>query len=156
MDETLHHITARRLREARESVGYTQKELAQKIGSSQGSIQKLEGMVSTPPAWDTIRRLSKELGYPIEYLLAMSDDIGLSNDERNLLALFKQCDGAGQNQLLAVAEELAVLNSRAAREAALAAEVAALAEKANDSELAGAILEKVREFVERDNQTNSR
>jgi len=52
---------AERVRQARERLGITQAELAQRIGSTQPAMARLEAGGSTP-SFDTLRRIAAALG----------------------------------------------------------------------------------------------
>ncbi len=62
-----------RLRKARERVGLTQDELAQRCGFGQSQQNKWENGKNTPMV-ETVVNLAEELGVTSDYLLGLTDD----------------------------------------------------------------------------------
>jgi transcriptional regulator with XRE-family HTH domain len=61
-------ICAKKLREAREEIGYSQKQLGLRVGLSDKSISMYEKGTVYPPV-SNLLRISKELKKDIEYFL---------------------------------------------------------------------------------------
>lgn len=68
-------IFAIRLKELRTEKGYTQKQLAELIGTTDDSIFSWEKGRSQPPI-EFIRLLCKALSVSTDYLLGLEDDTG--------------------------------------------------------------------------------
>lgn len=64
-----------RLRELRIEYGFTQKELASKIESTDKSIWAYENQIATPPL-DVLEKLSDVFSCSIDYLVGRADDFG--------------------------------------------------------------------------------
>jgi transcriptional regulator with XRE-family HTH domain len=64
-----------RIKELRAEIGLTQKELAEKIGSTSKSIWAYENKVAIPPL-DVLAKLADTFACSIDYLSGRSDDFG--------------------------------------------------------------------------------
>ena len=64
------------LREIREEMGFSQKELAKQMGVSPTNIYNYESG-RTEPNIDTLIKLSKILNVSVDYLLGLEDDLGV-------------------------------------------------------------------------------
>lgn len=83
------------VREARKRVGLTQRELAERAGTTQSAIARLESG-GTAPSFDLVLRLVRLCGLDLDVMLVERDDsdmaqsarlIGLSTDDRVKRAL---------------------------------------------------------------------
>lgn len=91
-------MISKKIKECRLELGLTQKELAEKIGSTSKNIWAYENNVSTPPI-DILINLSNFFGYSIDYLVGRENDFGnitiqsdspqLTDSERELLENFR-------------------------------------------------------------------
>ena len=71
-----YNLIGSRIREARKAAGYTQAELADIIGLTQGMINKIETGLSAVTL-DNLYKLSEVLEYPVVYFLGTGvDDLG--------------------------------------------------------------------------------
>ncbi len=66
-------IFREKLRERRRAAGLSQAELARRVGVTERTIQNYELGSRKPQQMDIVRRLSEELGCPMEYLLGTAD-----------------------------------------------------------------------------------
>lgn len=73
---------ARAIRENRKKLGWTQKQLANKIHTSQQAIARWENEV-TEPRTDNLQALSEALGVPLSHFL--DRDTSTADDEFNTL-----------------------------------------------------------------------
>jgi transcriptional regulator with XRE-family HTH domain len=87
-DAEIRIAFAARIKELRKQKGWTQKELANKVGSNYQSINKYEGGLHTPPL-DKLVLLAEVLGTTIDYLVVgdLARDVPLYNTQ--LLDRFK-------------------------------------------------------------------
>lgn len=69
----------KKLREARETVGFSQKELASKIGSVHTVIGRYE-RDEMKPSIDVVKRLAEELGTTVGYLIGEAKEAKLLKD----------------------------------------------------------------------------
>ena len=65
-------IFSKRLREIRESYGYTQKQVAEKLHICQQSYDRYE-MDTGEPSLETLAKLSQLFDVSVDYLLGISD-----------------------------------------------------------------------------------
>jgi transcriptional regulator with XRE-family HTH domain len=63
--------TARLVREARSSAGLTQRELAERAGTAQSVVARIESG-ATSPTWDTFARLLTAAGFELDSKLVVS------------------------------------------------------------------------------------
>ena len=104
------------LRRARKAKQLTQKELAAKINAKHNSISNWENDQNMPDP-DTIQNLCWALGVQPNYFFAIDDsvhsvngiqlinpDLGISEDESELLRKFRRLDSRGQAAVLNVLE----------------------------------------------------
>ena len=106
-----------RLKELRISQNFTQKDLAEKLSTTQTTIGKYE-RGELEPSIETLQKLANFFECSIDYLVGREDDFGnitvqsessapvLSADERELLEHFRAVDGRTQQRILARAEVL--------------------------------------------------
>ena len=101
-----------RIRAMRLSSGFSQRELASKVGVSQKSIDNWEIGVAEPSAL-SILKLADIFGCSADYLLGREDDFGqvilnsdLSEEERELLSCFNLCGKKEKISLLNFAKYL--------------------------------------------------
>lgn len=96
-----------RIKAARKTMGWTQKELADHAGTTQQTIQRYESGQSEPQSTN-IMALSQALGVTVSYLLGFDDDglndKGLSKDEQRLIELYRSTDARGRAAIMAIAE----------------------------------------------------
>ena len=76
---------AKVIREKRKALGWTQKELAEKIFSTQQAVARWENSV-TEPNLDSLTALSRALGTPVSHFL---DNIVVGRYEEEFLALYR-------------------------------------------------------------------
>ena len=95
--------------------GYSQKQIALKLGVSQGTISQWENDISTPPA-DQIVKLAKILGVSVEELMGQEPSVDESWALRERLRrdpdyrmLFDAADRASPEHLRAAAAMLKAL-----------------------------------------------
>lgn len=94
-----------RLRDLRIENELTQKELAQKIGSTDKSIWNYEKGIATPP-YDILIAYAKLFEVSTDYLLGLENDsgikpikattIGYSSEERNLVNNYRELNQSGK------------------------------------------------------------
>lgn len=90
-------IDGKRLRELRESLGYSRREIAQKIGIAESQIVRYE-IGENDASGDVLSRLAKMLGVSADYLLGLTDTPGsiqdstLQPDEVALIAARRRGD----------------------------------------------------------------
>lgn len=100
-----------RMREVRERLGWSQRELARRCGVSDPLINRYESGQSDPSA-SNLKLIAEALSVSADYLLGLSDDprgqMGdgqLSDDERAVLDAYRRSGWAGLARLLAEALE---------------------------------------------------
>lgn len=71
------------IREARRRVGWTQSQLAEKAGTTQSAIARLESG-RTSPAFDDVIRLLRVMGLDLDFMLVERDDSDWTQAERLL------------------------------------------------------------------------
>ena len=109
-----------RMKELRLEKGLTQKELAEKIGSTSKSIWAYENKIAVPPL-DVLKKLADFFNCSIDYLANRSDDFGnitikessisaLSTDEQLLLNDFRALSRSDKAQVREYARYLAQKN----------------------------------------------
>lgn len=100
-------VYGERIKEARMLKGWSQKELADKCGTTQQTIQRYESGASEPQS-TYLARVSKALDCSISYLLGIDDsaptEIALSADELKLIQLYRSTDTRGRMTITSVAE----------------------------------------------------
>ena len=91
-DAEIRNAFAARMKELRKQKGWTQKELANKVGVSYQLINKYEGALHSPPL-DRLILLAEALETSIDYLVAgdLAKDVPLYNTQ--LLSRFKALEG---------------------------------------------------------------
>ena len=82
-----------KIAEARKAKGWTQKELADRLGTTQQVVYKWEHGINDPRA-DVMVRMAAALGVTLSYLLGVDDNgnEAYSADERELLDLYRSTD----------------------------------------------------------------
>ena len=103
----------KRLKELRNEKGLTQKELAEKINSTDKSIWAYENNVAVPPL-DTLLKLADVFECSIDYLVSRTDDFGnvsiqsstpvLSADEQRLIDTFRKLNPKNRTHVSAYAQ----------------------------------------------------
>ncbi len=103
------------LRELREERGFSQKELATKLGVSPTNIYNYE-VGRTEPSIDMLIKLAQVFDVSVDYLIGATDDVNvsasapvttmLSSDERNLLKWFAGMNDVQKETLLELAKSL--------------------------------------------------
>lgn len=95
-----------RMKMMRLSQGFSQKMLADKVGTSQKSIDNWEKGIVSPSAV-SLAKIADILGCSVDYLLDREDDFGqvnvncdLSEDEKKLLSSFRSIDKVSKEHLL--------------------------------------------------------
>jgi len=63
-------VNARRLRQLREDMGYSQEELAQRAGLKSGTIYKMESGKNNNPGLQTLTAIAKVLGVSVIDLIS--------------------------------------------------------------------------------------
>lgn len=96
-----------RIKELRNEQNLTQKELAQRINSTDKNIWAYENKIATPPL-ETLIRLADFFNCSLDYLVGRSDDFGniniiksieqLPDNEKNLLFNYKKLPPDLQNR----------------------------------------------------------
>jgi transcriptional regulator with XRE-family HTH domain len=71
------------VREARKRVGLTQRELAERAGTTQSAIARIETGRSTP-SFDTVLRLLRLCGLDLDIMLVERDDSDIAQAEAHL------------------------------------------------------------------------
>lgn len=97
-----------RVKAARKMRGWSQKELADKAGTSQQNIQRYETEDREPQS-SNLLAISKALGVTVSYLLGtdtdeMKTETALSADEMRLIQLYRSTDQRGKAAIMAIAE----------------------------------------------------
>ena len=102
----------KRLKELRTDIGFTQKQLADRLVLSKNVICEYEKGRSEPNI-DTLIKLADTFGCSIDYLVGRSDDFGVVNsrqyvskDEASLLDSFRVLSPEAKNFLSSTAEFL--------------------------------------------------
>lgn len=99
------------LRQLRKENNLTQREIAAKIALLESTYQSYEAGRTEPPI-ETLIKLADIFECSVDYLLGRANDIGLvaiNNDglsdvEKNLLAMFRKLDRQGQVKLYAIVQ----------------------------------------------------
>ena len=105
-----------KLRSLRIEGGYTQKDLAKKIHSTDKNIWAYENGVATPPI-EVLKAYAEYFNVSVDYLLGRTDELGgiiperspalqLTEDEKNLLEDFRRMDHSQKIRLEAYIEGL--------------------------------------------------
>lgn len=101
MTEAVNLIRVDRIRELRESHGWSQRELARRCGMGLAQIHRYETGLTDPTATN-LKILADRLGVSTDYLLGLSDnprgqagDTELTEDERRVLETFRRDSWAG-------------------------------------------------------------
>lgn len=104
-------VTARRIREAREKAGLSQKALAEKVDVSAAAINQYEHGKKKPSS-AVLTRLAVELGVSTDFLLGASNDqdIFVSN---NVAAAFRDFKGLGTKDRQTILRHIQFLKSEA-------------------------------------------
>lgn len=107
-----------RIVEARTAKGWSQKQLADAIGTSQQQIARFEAQGSDIKS-SVLVKLSDALGVSVSWLLGLTDDSKMATnpasqflnfDEKNLISLFRSCTPDNRKTLIKVAESLSALS----------------------------------------------
>lgn len=98
-----------RICHARTEKGATQEELAAAVGTSKQNIYKYEKGIVTNIPMDRVVRIAEYLGVAPAWLLGWHETVGsvLSDDERQLLAVYRSLNAQGQQLLLTTAQSFA-------------------------------------------------
>ena len=92
-----------KIREARESRGWTQEQLANALDTTQQTIQRWETGFTDPKS-SGILAISETLGVTVSYLMGMDEPVlpefPLTPDEYLLITLFNKMDKTGRSALL--------------------------------------------------------
>lgn len=101
-----------RLRELRIQKGLDQKDIAVLLNIGKGTISNWE-VGRTEPSIEYLTRLAKYFEVSIDYLIGNSNEMGvieidtnLSNDEQELINLYRKLSFGDKNQLLGFAKGL--------------------------------------------------
>lgn len=99
-----------RIADARIAHGWSQEQLAQAIGTTQQTIQRWESG-QTDPQVGKVEAVSSALGVTMSYLLGVDasveyDSTRLTNDELELLRVWRSLDERKRSVLLAVARAM--------------------------------------------------
>lgn len=89
---------AQRVKQAREAAGFSQKDMAKRLGLTEAGYGHYERDRQTFTV-EQLLQVSRILGRPVEWFLGL--DTGLSEDEGQLLALYRAIDSE-QGRRLAV------------------------------------------------------
>lgn len=103
MQDTNDYIR-KRIRQARDEAGLTQRELAQQFGCSQVTMSDIERGVTRVNAAD-LPRLASILGKSVLYFFQGVQQSDLSDDEQTLIALYRDFDEYWQENLLHTVRE---------------------------------------------------
>lgn len=116
-NESMKGEIKEKLRALRLDAGYTQKEMAQKIKSTDKNIWAYEKGLATPPA-EIIVAYAEAFNVSTDYLLGLEDDFGvkieskekkpdaLSAEERRLLEGYREINAAGKKLVMQTVETL--------------------------------------------------
>ena len=105
-----------RLRQAREQAGFTQQDLAEKLGITKSAVGNYENGVSSPK-WDVLLRIFDVLQvepnflYQDSFSSELSGAVQLTPQQSALLSSFDQLNEEGQNKAVEYVEDL-VLTGR--------------------------------------------
>ncbi len=77
------------VREARRRAGLTQRALAEKAGTTQSAIARLEGG-RTAPSFETVLSLVRACGFDLDVMLVERDDSASSQARKNLTLTVEQ------------------------------------------------------------------
>lgn len=105
-----------RLRQAREQAGFTQQDLAEKLGITKSAVGNYENGVSSPK-WDVLLRIFDVLQvepnflYQDSFSSELSGAVQLTPRQSALLSSFDQLNGEGQTKAVEYVEDL-VLTGR--------------------------------------------
>ncbi len=106
---------ALRIREARRALGFTQDELARRVGVSRSAIAQWE-TDRTGQVRANLARVAAVLGVSVGYLMTGERAVGLVNvetaDERALLSLYREIREPGRSELLRNARRMAAVQGR--------------------------------------------
>lgn len=101
------------LKEARVKAGMTQAEVAKLTGIPLGTLRRWEQKINEPPI-DAIIQLADTYGVSCDELLGSAfavsveyDSDALTDDERDMLRLYRDCPKAGRAFLRGVARDVA-------------------------------------------------
>lgn len=115
-------MISKKIKDLRLEIGLTQKDLAQKIGSTSKNIWAYENNIATPPA-DVLIKLADFFNCSVDYLLGRADDLGnisispspaleLTTEERELVETFRRMTKETQAITLDTVHSLAGDNER--------------------------------------------
>ena len=103
-----------RIKEARERVGLTQKELADELGIKPSTFNGYEKGIHDPKS-DILMAIADRCGVTVDFLLGVKEkapaEQGLSPDQIELLRLFDASDADGRDLLLHLARYTAKANT---------------------------------------------
>lgn len=105
-----------RLRQAREQAGFTQQDLAEKLGITKSAVGNYENGVSSPK-WDVLLRIFDVLQvepnflYQDSFSSELSGAVQLTSQQSALLSSFDQLNEEGQTKAVEYVEDL-VLTGR--------------------------------------------
>lgn len=94
-----------KIAEARRARGWSQRELAERIGTTQQQVARYESGENDVKS-SALIKLSSALGVTISYLLGLDSPPGsytLSHDEGELVDCYRSADGRGRENILDVA-----------------------------------------------------
>ena len=103
--------TGKRIKEIRKANGLTQKELSEKLGTSQQNLAQYENG-KRQPKFETLRRIAKAEGMADLYLHSSNDIKDISPceagsiQERYLMEAFRALNREGQNKVADYADDL--------------------------------------------------
>lgn len=105
-EETIS-LDINRLREIRERLGWSQRQLARRCGIGDAQINKYESGLSDPSS-AILKRIAEVLGVSTDYLFGLTDDphghLGdgqLKDDERAMLEAYRRSGWPGVARLMA-------------------------------------------------------
>lgn len=102
---------ASRLRQAREQAGFTQQDLAKKLGVTKNAISNYENGVSSPK-WEILIKIFDVLQvtpnflYQDDFSTDTSESCALTPQQSTLLAAFDQLNEEGQQKAVEYVEDL--------------------------------------------------
>lgn len=98
-------MVGKNIKELREEKGYTQKELASKIGVSQGAVYFWEKEINEPTA-GYIVKMASIFGVSVDDLLSYENVTAYKNEKgAKLMSIFGRLNDEKKDVLIAVAEE---------------------------------------------------
>ena len=93
-----------RLREQRESLGLTLKQVADQEGITLQYLSKLERGINDPSVWHLLARLAERYGCSTDYLLGIADDPAPAGQTSEIEAIFQRLSQARQADVLELAK----------------------------------------------------